>query len=98
MVGLEDYLLSVISSEMSASASEEFLKAHAVISRSWVMARIAAQAEDSAAILSGQNVNAEDEYIGGMTMMTTNFLTYALMIIAKGIRDLHVQQERLSEG
>ena len=42
IIGVEDYLLSVISSEMSASASEEFLKAHAVISRSWVMARIAA--------------------------------------------------------
>ncbi|MBO7192356.1 MAG: DUF4922 domain-containing protein [Bacteroidales bacterium] len=42
VVGIEDYLLSVISSEMSASASEEFLKAHAVISRSWVMAQIAA--------------------------------------------------------
>ena len=42
VVGVEDYLLSVISSEMSASASEEFLKAHAVISRSWVMAQIAA--------------------------------------------------------
>lgn len=41
VVGVEDYLLSVISSEMSASASEEFLKAHAVISRSWLMARIA---------------------------------------------------------
>ena len=41
VIGVEDYLLSVISSEMSASASEEFLKAHAVISRSWVMARIA---------------------------------------------------------
>ena len=41
IVGVEDYLLSVISSEMSASASEEFLKAHAVISRSWVMAQIA---------------------------------------------------------
>jgi SpoIID/LytB domain protein len=40
VVGVEDYLLSVISSEMSATASEEFLKAHAVISRSWVMARI----------------------------------------------------------
>ena len=40
IVGVEDYLLSVISSEMSASASEEFLKAHAVISRSWVMAQI----------------------------------------------------------
>ena len=39
-VGVEDYLLSVISSEMKGSASEEFLKAHAVISRSWVMAQI----------------------------------------------------------
>ena len=46
VVGVEDYLLSVISSEMSASASEEFLKAHAVISRSWVMARIAASDRD----------------------------------------------------
>ena len=41
VIGVEDYLLSVISSEMSATASEEFLKAHAVISRSWVMAQIA---------------------------------------------------------
>ena len=41
VVGVEDYLLSVISSEMSSSASEEFLKAHAVISRSWVMSQIA---------------------------------------------------------
>ena len=41
VVGVEDYLLSVVSSEMSASASEEFLKAHAVISRSWLMAQIA---------------------------------------------------------
>ena len=42
VVGVEDYLLSVISSEMSSTASEEFLKAHAVISRSWVMAQMAA--------------------------------------------------------
>ena len=41
VVGVEDYLLSVISSEMSATASEEFLKAHAVISRSWLMAQMA---------------------------------------------------------
>ena len=39
-VGIEDYLLSVISSEMRADAPLEFLKAHAVISRSWVLARI----------------------------------------------------------
>lgn len=37
---LEDYLKSVISSEMRATASPEFLKAHAVISRSWLLAQI----------------------------------------------------------
>mgnify|MGYP003301212822 CR=1 FL=1 len=46
VVGVEDYLLSVISSEMSATASEEFLKAHAVISRSWVMAQIASSRKE----------------------------------------------------
>ncbi len=40
VIGVEDYLLSVISSEMSQSCPEEFLKAHAVISRSWVMAQL----------------------------------------------------------
>ena len=48
IVGVEDYLLSVISSEMSSSASEEFLKAHAVISRSWVMSRMQPQHKESA--------------------------------------------------
>ena len=37
---VEKYLLSVISSEMSANASLELLKAHAVISRSWLLAQI----------------------------------------------------------
>lgn len=40
VLSIEDYLTSVISSEMSATSSEEFLKAHAVISRSWLMAQI----------------------------------------------------------
>jgi len=37
---LEDYLQSVISSEMSSRASLNLLKAHAVISRSWLMAQL----------------------------------------------------------
>lgn len=37
---VEDYLTSVISSEMKATASLEFLKASAVISRSWLYAQI----------------------------------------------------------
>ncbi len=40
IIGVEDYLTSVISSEMSATASLELLKAHAVISRSWLLAQI----------------------------------------------------------
>ena len=38
---VERYLSSVISSEMSATSSPEFLKAHAVISRSWLLAQMA---------------------------------------------------------
>ena len=38
VINVEDYLTSVISSEMSATASLELLKAHAVISRSWLLA------------------------------------------------------------
>ena len=37
---VEDYLVSVISSEMSATSSLEFLKSHAVISRSWLLSQI----------------------------------------------------------
>ena len=40
LIKVEDYLTSVISSEMSATASLELLKAHAVISRSWLLAQI----------------------------------------------------------
>ena len=41
IVPVEEYLRSVISSEMSATSSPELLKAHAVISRSWLLAQIA---------------------------------------------------------
>ena len=40
VIHVEDYLTSVISSEMSATASAELLKAHAVISRSWLLAQL----------------------------------------------------------
>lgn len=40
IIPVEDYLTSVISSEMSAKASMELLKAHAVISRSWLLAQM----------------------------------------------------------
>ncbi|MDU1890542.1 MAG: SpoIID/LytB domain-containing protein [Dysgonomonas sp.] len=40
IIKIEAYLTSVISSEMSPTASLELLKAHAVISRSWLLAQI----------------------------------------------------------
>lgn len=40
LVGIEDYLVSVISSEMSATCTKEYLKAHCIISRSWILAQI----------------------------------------------------------
>lgn len=39
-VSLEDYLKSVIASEMSSTASMALLKAHAVMSRSWLIAQL----------------------------------------------------------
>ena len=42
-IAIEDYLTSVIASEMSGTSSIELLKAHAVISRSWLLAQVAPQ-------------------------------------------------------
>ena len=40
-ISVEDYVESVIASEMSGDSPLEFLKAHAVISRSWVASQVA---------------------------------------------------------
>ena len=50
VLSVEDYLLSVISSEMSANASLELLKAHAVISRSWLLAQIHGEKQEEIGI------------------------------------------------
>ncbi len=52
ILGVEDYLTSVISSEMSATSAMELLKAHAVISRSWVLRPILNPASPDTANLS----------------------------------------------
>ena len=44
---VETYLVSVISSEMKATSSMELLKAHAVISRSWLLAQMKKRREMS---------------------------------------------------
>ena len=61
---VEKYLISVISSEMKATSSIELLKAHAVISRSWLLA----QMEKRKQLNAGQNsffsfIRKDDELI-----------------------------------
>lgn len=69
-ISLEDYLESVISSEMSAEAPLEFLKAQAITARSWLVAMLAKK--KAARCLSGtkteneiivwQDVNDHEEF------------------------------------
>lgn len=54
-VPLETYLESVVCSEMKSSSPQEFIKAHAIISRSWLLAQLVAR--DSAGLVEDQNQN-----------------------------------------
>ena len=49
VIGVEEYLKSVISSEMSASASASLLQAHAVVSRSWLLRQLRDRGKHSCA-------------------------------------------------
>ena len=61
---VERYLTSVISSEMSATASKEFLKAHAVISRSWLLAQMEKRKQlDNGATAFFSFIKKDDELI-----------------------------------
>ena len=54
---VEDYLVSVISSEMSATSSLELLKAHTIISRSWLYAQLQRNAKVQQGVLGWENEN-----------------------------------------
>lgn len=62
---IECYLSSVISSEMKATSSVELLKAHAVISRSWLLAQISKRKESESDITHARQmgVNKANEHI-----------------------------------
>lgn len=62
---VEQYLASVISSEMKATASLELLKAHAVISRSWLLAQMQRREQSGAGQRDGffSFVKKDDELI-----------------------------------
>ena len=77
MLPVEDYLKSVISSEMSASASLELLKAHAVISRSWLLANLE---------IRSQKLEIKDI----CSLSTSNFLPLTSELIKWYERDAHI--------
>ena len=54
-IDVEDYLVSVISSEMSATSSLEFLKAHTIVSRSWLYAQLIRKEKNSVSCLGWEN-------------------------------------------
>ena len=54
---VEDYLVSVISSEMSATSSLELLKAHTIISRSWLYAQLLRSEKVQQSVLGWENEN-----------------------------------------
>ena len=64
VISVEDYLISVISSEMRGDSSPALLKAHTIISRSWLLAQIEKQ---DALAGSGESYElehrTEEEYI-----------------------------------
>ena len=98
IISIEEYLTSVISSEMSATASLELLKAHAVISRSWLLNKCKTESRKQESLyrriaqpvlhLSFRIFNLSN----GMTTKRTKTLTYAQTITANGIKESHVPQ------
>ena len=61
---VETYLISVISSEMRATSSLELLKAHAVISRSWLLAQMEQRkAENSNAVKQPSLFKTDNEIV-----------------------------------
>ncbi|MFA6457040.1 MAG: SpoIID/LytB domain-containing protein [Bacteroidota bacterium] len=64
VIPVEEYLVSVISSEMSASAPMELLKAHAITSRSWLVAMLEMKKKFSnLGIPSQRTITTETELI-----------------------------------
>ncbi len=59
-IPLEDYLKSVISSEMSSGAPMEFLKAHAILSRSWLLAALDRKKKTKETSKSSEKITDEE--------------------------------------
>jgi SpoIID/LytB domain protein len=58
VISIEQYLASVISSEMNAKASLQLLKAHAILSRSWLLAQL-----EKSKLLKKEKVKPRAEFL-----------------------------------
>ena len=99
VVGIEEYLKSVISSEMSAGSSAALLRSHAVVSRSWLLRQLADRGKHTCAqppsggalkLTVRRWMNLSD----GMTGKTTPCSMYAPMTIASVTKGLHARHLR----
>ena len=59
-IPIEDYLTSVISSEMNANSPMEFLKVHAILSRSWLLAAFNQKKETKRTLNPVTNITEEE--------------------------------------
>jgi len=62
-VDAEEYLASVISSEMKPTAPKEFLKAHVVISRSWLFSQVEQKREHKQEKSKYKNITRDNEQL-----------------------------------
>jgi stage II sporulation protein D len=60
---LEAYLVSVISSEMSATCPPEALRAHSIISRSWLLAQVSKAGEQSGSDKLADQISIQGEQV-----------------------------------
>lgn len=101
VISIEEYLTSVISSEMSATASLELLKAHAVISRSWLLEKnkeLRMKNEEFKRTLQKDSAANSSFFIPNSSFIKwydhehIEISMYVPMIIASVIRELHEPQ------
>ncbi len=93
---VEHYLASVISSEMRATSSLEFLKAHAVISRSWLLVQMRRRRAAGMGLVDPHPVVRRRKKASyGMTVILTSCLMSVRMTIASVIRASRRRQVRM---
>ena len=91
-IAIEDYLTSVIASEMSGTSSVELLKAHAVISRSWLLAQIGKAPKlkiENSKLKVGQASHESDSQKGSTPEANSQFSTLNFQFIKWYDREAH---------